>query len=87
MGNKKIKAAIYARVSSTDQNPEAQLNELREYASKRGFEIYKEYVDYVTGDFKKRKNSKKQKDQAYLELMEDARKRQIDCVGSVAKTA
>ncbi len=80
MSNRKIRAAIYARVSSTDQNPEAQLNELREYASKRGFEIYKEYVDYVTGDFKKRKSTKKPKDQAYLELMDDTAKRRIDCV-------
>ncbi len=80
MTDKKLKAAIYARVSSTDQNPEAQLTELREYANKRGFEIYREYVDYVTGDFKKRKRSKKQKGQAYLDLMEDARKRKIDCV-------
>ena len=80
MSNRKIRAAIYARVSSTDQNPEAQLNELREYASKRGFEIYKEYVDYVTGDFKKRKSTKKPKDQAYLELMDDTAKRKIDCV-------
>ena len=80
MSNRKIRAAIYARVSSTDQNPEAQLNELREYASKRGFEIYKEYVDYVTGDFKKRKSTKKPKDLAYLELMDDTAKRRIDCV-------
>ncbi len=80
MSKRKIRAAIYARVSSTEQNPEAQLNELREYASKRGFEIYKEYVDYVTGDFKKRKNTKKPKEQAYLELMDDAAKRRIDCV-------
>lgn len=80
MSKRKIRAAIYARVSSTEQNPEAQLNELREYANKRGFEIYKEYVDYVTGDFKKRKNTKKPKEQAYLELMDDAAKRRIDCV-------
>lgn len=80
MSNRKIRAAIYARVSSTDQNPEAQLNELREYASKRGFKISKEYVDYVTGDFEKRKNTKKPKDQAYLELMDDTAKRRIDCV-------
>ncbi|MCC7531774.1 MAG: recombinase family protein [Candidatus Melainabacteria bacterium] len=81
MGNKKIKAAIYARVSTTEQNPEAQLKELREYVERRGFVLHKEYVDYVTGDFEKRKKSKrKPKDQAYQELMEDAAKRRIDCV-------
>src|SRR4051794_8457666 len=31
-----MKAAIYARVSTTDQNCELQLRELREYASRRG---------------------------------------------------
>lgn len=80
MSNKKIKAAIYARVSSTEQNPEAQLNDLREFAAKRGFEIYKEYVDHVTGDFSKRKRKRRQKDLAYEEIMSDASKRLFDCV-------
>ncbi len=44
-----IRVAIYARVSTTEQNPEAQLLTLREFAVNRGFEIYKEYVDYVSG--------------------------------------
>ncbi len=35
--------AIYARVSTSEQNPEAQLLALREYAARRGFSIYKEY--------------------------------------------
>ena len=80
MGNKKIRAAIYARVSTTEQNPEAQLQELREYVERRGFVLHKEYVDYVTGDFEKRKKRRKRKDLAYLELMDDAAKRRIDCV-------
>ncbi len=38
--------AIYARVSTLhSQNPEMQLTELREYASRRGWEITAEYVD------------------------------------------
>ena len=32
--------AIYARVSTGEQNPEAQLLALREYASRRGFSTY-----------------------------------------------
>lgn len=80
MANKKIRAAIYARVSTTEQNPEAQLQELREYVSLRGFVLHKEYVDYVTGDFEKRKKSRKPKDLAYQQLMDDASKRRIDCV-------
>jgi len=42
-----MKAALYARVSTTDkdQNPEVQLAVLREYCRSMGWEIYKEYVD------------------------------------------
>jgi DNA invertase Pin-like site-specific DNA recombinase len=43
--SKPRKAAIYARVSTTDQDPDAQLLALREYAAQRGFIVYKEYVD------------------------------------------
>jgi DNA invertase Pin-like site-specific DNA recombinase len=41
--------AIYARVSTSEQNPEAQLLALREYAARRGFCIYKETA-HVVGD-------------------------------------
>lgn len=77
---KPIRAAIYARVSTAEQNPEAQLQELRAYVEKRGFVLHKEYVDYVSGDFAKRKKKRKQRDQAYQDLMSDASKRLIDCV-------
>jgi DNA invertase Pin-like site-specific DNA recombinase len=41
-----MKIAIYARVSTTTgQNPDAQLRELREYCVRRGWEIDGEYVD------------------------------------------
>lgn len=40
-----MKTAIYARVSTTDQNCEMQLRELREYCARRGWEITAEYVD------------------------------------------
>src|SRR3989441_6968324 len=40
-----MKAAIYARVSTTDQNCELQLAELREYVSRRGWQPASEYVD------------------------------------------
>lgn len=38
-------AALYARVSTTDQTCESQLRELREYAARRGWQIGREYVD------------------------------------------
>lgn len=79
MSTKPIRAAIYARVSTTDQNPEAQLKALREYVEQRGFVLHKEYIDTVSGDFQKRRQKRKQQD-AYQELMADAQKRLIDCV-------
>src|SRR5271167_2137042 len=41
-----MRVGIYARVSTLiGQSPEMQLAELREYASRRGWEVYAEYVD------------------------------------------
>ena len=71
--------AIYARVSTGKQNPEAQLLALREYAARRGFVIYKEYVDHVSGDMERRR-IKRQIDRAYREP-EDASRRSFDCPG------
>ena len=71
--------AIYARVSTGEQNPEAQLLALREYAARRGFSIYKEYVDRVSGNLERRR-AKRQNDGAYRELMDEAGRRSFDCV-------
>jgi hypothetical protein len=68
-----MKIAIYARVSTTDQNCERQLNELREYAGRRGWDIAGEYVD--TG-WSGAKTSRPQLDK----LMADARQRRFDTV-------
>ncbi len=41
-----MRVALYARVSTCNsQNPEMQVAELREYASRRGWEVFSEYVD------------------------------------------
>ena len=40
-----MRAAIYVRVSTTDQHVESQLYDLRELASRRGFEVVQEYED------------------------------------------
>lgn len=72
--------ALYARVSTTDQNPEAQLTALREYAQRRGFAIVGEYVDCVTGDMEQRQRQRSNRDQAFQELMMDARRRNFDTV-------
>ncbi len=65
-------AALYARVSTLDQNCEVQLEDLRRYASKR-FARYSEYTDTgVSGT---------QRHRPRLDtLMRDARKRLFDVV-------
>ncbi len=68
------RAALYARVSTVNgQDPEMQLSELREYASRRGWEIVGEYVDQgVSGS----KESRPELNQ----LMADAHRRKFDAV-------
>lgn len=69
-----MKTAIYARVSTCNgQSPEMQLNELREYASRRGWEIYSEYVDSgISGSKESRPELNR--------LMADAQRRHFDAV-------
>jgi len=40
-----MRAAIYARVSTFDQNVSMQIADLRKLAAQRGFSIFREYVD------------------------------------------
>lgn len=40
-----IRAALYARVSTSDQNCEMQVRELREYCHRRGWQVAGEYID------------------------------------------
>jgi len=48
-----MKIAIYARVSTDKQDNANQLEQLREFASKQGWEIVTEYTDTVSGSGKK----------------------------------
>src|ERR1039458_1696648 len=69
-----MRSAIYARVSTLNgQSPEMQLTELREYASRRGWEIFGEYVDLgVSGSKESRPELNR--------LMADAHTRNFDVV-------
>jgi putative DNA-invertase from lambdoid prophage Rac len=69
----RMRCAIYARVSTTDQQCDSQLKELREYISHRSWQNQREYVD--TG-FSGSRASRPALDQ----LMGDAAKRKFDCV-------
>ena len=67
-----MKAAIYARVSTVDQEPENQLQELRRYVEARGWTAT-EYVDRGVSGAKERRP-------ALDQLVTDARRRRFDVV-------
>ena len=66
------RVALYARVSTSDQSPESQLRDLRQYAAARGLES----LEYVDTGF----SGAKQNRPALDRLMEDGRKRRFDCI-------
>jgi putative DNA-invertase from lambdoid prophage Rac len=68
-----MRVAVYARVSTADQNCEMQLRELRDYVSARKWEIVGKYVD--TG-WSGAKASRPELNR----LTSDARKRRFDAV-------
>jgi DNA invertase Pin-like site-specific DNA recombinase len=70
MTKKSKTAAVYARVSTDKQKVDMQLRELRKFAARSGFKIYKEYLDQATGANTKRP--------ALQEMIEAARKRRFD---------
>lgn len=68
------RAAIYARVSTQNgQNPEMQLEEVREYCRRRDWVIASEYVDKGISGAKERRP-------ALDQLLRDCKKRAVDCV-------
>ena len=50
-----MKVALYARVSTRVQEPDNQMLRLRDYAERRGYEVYGEYNDKVSGAKDKRR--------------------------------
>ena len=44
-----FRAAIYARVSTTDQNNTVQVRELTEYVERRGWQLAGVYQDQISG--------------------------------------
>ncbi len=67
-----MKAAIYARVSTLDQEPENQLQELRRYVEARGWTA-QEFVDHGVSGTKDRRP-------ALDRLIRDAKRRKVDTV-------
>ena len=67
------RAAIYARASTNGQDPEMQLREVREYCTRRGWQVSGEYVDRgISGS----KEHRPELDR----LLADCRKRRVDAV-------
>ena len=46
---KKIRVAMYSRVSTDGQNTDGQESELKEYAKNRGWEVVRMYRDKMSG--------------------------------------
>jgi len=67
-----MKVAIYVRVSTTKQELENQLIQLKEYVSKSGWEIFKIYTDVISG--------KEDKRPAYDKMFMDAHQKKFDIV-------
>jgi DNA invertase Pin-like site-specific DNA recombinase len=70
-----MRIALYARASTIDQHPEAQLGPLREYALRRGAEAV-EYVDHGVSGRKHRRP-------AFDRLLAAVRRREVDAVAAV----
>ena len=68
-----MKAAIYCRVSTSEQNASMQVEELRAYCSRREWEIAEEFIDAgVSGS--------KESRPALNRLLADAKRRKFDAV-------
>lgn len=50
-----LRAALYCRVSTREQNPEMQLHDLRRYAAARGFKVMGEFTDVGISGRKERR--------------------------------
>jgi DNA invertase Pin-like site-specific DNA recombinase len=68
-----MRVALYARVSTTDQHTENQLEELRRYAVARNWQTFAEYVDRGVSGAKESRP-------ALDGLMKDAKRRRFDAV-------
>ena len=67
------RVALYMRVSTVDQHPETQGIELRAFASQRGYEIVREYVDQGVSGTKARRP-------ALDKMLQDAHRHRFDVV-------
>src|ERR1017187_1399225 len=67
-----MRAAVYTRVSTAEQNPDLQLREVNDYASRQGWEIVETHQDTISGAKASRPGLNA--------LMADARARKFTCL-------
>jgi len=68
-----MRAAVYTRVSTLDQNPQSQLLDLQELASQRGFTVVKVFTDHGFSGARVRRP-------ALDDMLFEARRHQFDVV-------
>ena len=66
-----MKVALYARVSTREQETDNQMIRLIDYANRRGYDVYGEYRDVVSGAKDKRRPEQER-------MLEDAKNRMFD---------
>jgi DNA invertase Pin-like site-specific DNA recombinase len=64
-----MRAAIYTRVSTTDQNDDMQMCELNEFVERQGWDVFATYEDVMSGAKSNRPGLAK--------LMADARMKKV----------
>jgi DNA invertase Pin-like site-specific DNA recombinase len=69
-----MRIALYARVSTDDQDTENQLAQLREFADRSGYEVVREYVEAESG------RTGADRRRAFGQMFDDAARRRFDCV-------
>ena len=74
-----MKAIIYARVSTSTQDYERQLDELRSYSKRMGYEVVKEFSEKISGA------KKVEEREALTDLLNFVRNNEVDKVRSVLR--
>jgi len=67
-----MKVAIYVRVSTSEQNPEKQKDELLEFCKNKKYDVFKIYSDIISGSKSSRPSLN--------EMMQDAYNKKFDAV-------
>jgi DNA invertase Pin-like site-specific DNA recombinase len=68
-----VRCALYSRVSTADQSVDLQLNDLRIYAERRGWEVLGEFTDHGVSGSRDRRP-------ALDKMMAAAHERRVDAV-------